>query len=155
MSLKAGNGRLSCGTLTSRNDDVSLWFEIDPTQDLNQVIQTINEDLARLKLWGDDNHTTFEKSKMEMLLVSQKHRPFKLKDVVFDGFDLPSKPCIKLVGYSIDSKLRWGDMVDRIAKKARIRLAALRRVQSFVDSHNLELIYTTFIRPITEYGSIA
>ena len=45
-------------------DDVSLWYEVNPNSDVNCVIQTINEDLAALKAWGDNNHTTFEKSKM-------------------------------------------------------------------------------------------
>ena len=38
------------------------------------------------------------------------------------------------------------------AKKARSRVAALRRLADFLDSLNLKLMYISFIRPIMEYG---
>jgi hypothetical protein len=136
-------------------DDVSLWYEVNPNSDVNRVIQTINEDLAALKAWGDNNHTTFEKSKMEMVVVSRKRSPFCTDGIKFDGFQIPCRPHIKLVGYEIDSKLTWNDMIDRLAKKGRCRVAALRRVQPFLSSDNVKLIYSTFIRSILEYGSVA
>ena len=135
-------------------DDVSLWYEIDPGSDPNDTLRKINADLARLKRWGDDNNTTFEKSKMEMVVVLQKRRPFNPDGVVFDGFKLPVKPCIKLVGYTIDSNLRWGQIIDRIAKKARSRIVALRRIQPYLTKDNVKTIYTMFIRSVMEYGSV-
>ena len=56
----------------------------------------------------------------------------------------------KVVGYTLDSKLTWGPMVDGLAKKARKRLAALVRLKSMLDGENLKTMYTMFVRSIME-----
>ena len=61
----------------------------------------------------------------------------------------------KVVGYTLDSKLTWGPMVNALAVKARKRLAALVRLKPMLDSENLKTVYTMFIRSILEYGYIA
>ena len=136
-------------------DDVSLWYEIDPNKSRDDIIADIKRDMAALKAWGDDNNTTFEKSKMEMVIVSNKRLPFDASGICFDGFDIPCRSSIKLVGYTIDSKLRWGPMVDRLAKKARARIGALRRIAHHLDSSNMKIMYSSFIRSIMEFGSVA
>ena len=60
-----------------------------------------------------------------------------------------------VVGYTLDSKLTWGNMVDSIAVKARKRMAALARLKPMLDKENMKTMYTMFIRSIMEYGSIA
>ena len=50
--------------------------------------------------------------------------------------------------------MTWGPMIDAIAKKARIRIGALYRMRSMLDSGNLKLMYIAFIRSILEYGSV-
>ena len=61
---------------------------------------------------------------------------------------------IKIVGFTFDCKLTWSGMVADKAKKARTRVAALRRMSGFLDSNNLKLMYTAFVRPVMEYGSL-
>ena len=60
----------------------------------------------------------------------------------------------KLVAYLFDSHLGFGKMVDKLARKARTRIAALRRLKPMLDSDNLKTMYTMFIRSILEYGSL-
>lgn len=61
---------------------------------------------------------------------------------------------MKLVGYTFDSRMTWGPMVDRLARKARCKLGAIRRLSKFLDPQNLKLMYTTFVRSGLEYGSV-
>ena len=61
---------------------------------------------------------------------------------------------MKLVGFVFDLKMTWGPMVDRLAKKARCKLGAIRRLRPFLDSENLKLMYTAFVRSGMEYGSV-
>lgn len=68
---------------------------------------------------------------------------------------IPLRPAIKRVGFTVDSRLRWGAMVDRLVRKARARIGALRRIGHHLDSNNMETMYTSFIRSIMEYGSVA
>ena len=59
-----------------------------------------------------------------------------------------------IVGFDYDSKLIWADMVQKQAKKARARLAALFRLKLFLDGENLKTMYTSFVRSVCEFGSI-
>ena len=115
--------------------------------------------LIRLSDWGANNLTTFEPSKMSFMVVSRKLIPFHWLTVsslgiVFEGCPVGQAMCTKVVGYQFDSKLTWGYMIDDRARKARCRVGAIRRLASFLDSSNLCLMYTAFIRPVLEYGSL-
>ena len=74
---------------------------------------------------------------------------------MFDGFALPARQSIKLVGFTIDSKFRWGPMIDRLVQKARSRIGALSRIRCFLDSTSMKMMYSMFVRSILEYGSVA
>ena len=59
------------------------------------------------------------------------------------------------VGYLFDEKMYFGPMIPEIAKKARCRVAALRRIKHLLDAENLKLLYTMFVRSTVEYGCVA
>jgi hypothetical protein len=61
---------------------------------------------------------------------------------------------VKLVGFLFDEKMTWAGMIAGIAKKARQRIGMLTRLRPLLDDQNMETMYTTFIRPVLEYGSI-
>ena len=46
-------------------------------------------------------------------------------------------------------------MIDRLAEKARSRVAALFRIRTYLSSENMKLMYISFVRSIIEYGSVA
>lgn len=110
--------------------------------------------LRYLSPWGVDNLTTFEPCKMAMMVVSCKREPFDPTGVEFEGHPVKQVSSLKVVGYTFDSKLSWPEMVDDKAKKARSRVSMLRRLSRFLNNDNLKLMYTSFIRPVMEYGSL-
>ena len=142
------------GTLVCYADDSALWYEFKPGVSRDEIIDSINSDLATLLVWGEDNKTTFEPKKTSMMLVSQKHTPFDLTGIVMDGKAVEQMTQMKLVGFIFDSKMRWGQMIDKVARKARARLAALRRLVPVLDAGNLKTMYMMFIRSCIEYGSV-
>ena len=73
---------------------------------------------------------------------------------MFEGVEIEYKPQLKLVGYIFDEKLTWAAMIDSLAKKARSRLGMLTRLRGLLDDRNMMTMYTSFIRPIMEYGSV-
>ena len=138
-------------------DDCGLWYEV--TQDNYDIITTIiNSDLERLVKWGEKNHTTFEPEKTTFTIISRKKNPFdpfaRSSGIVMEGQQVKRVEEVKLVGYLFDSKLTMGSMVNALAKKARSRVAALRRLKPMLDRDNLQLMYTMFIRSIMEYGNL-
>jgi hypothetical protein len=87
-----------------------------------------------------------------MLVVSRRRVPFDPTGVVFEGVAVQQVKSTKIVGFTFDSKCTWAEHLELKAKKARSRVAALRRLARYLDSSNLKLMYTTFIRPVLEYG---
>ena len=92
---------------------------------------------------------------MSVLVVSQKRNPYDASGITFNGEELRVLDDATLVGLKIDSKLRWGSMVDKLAVKARQRLGALSRVRHLLGSKNMCAIYTMFIRSIMEYNCVS
>ena len=74
---------------------------------------------------------------------------------MFDGEGLSIMDDTTLVGLRIDKRMRWGPMVDKLAKKARQRTRALSRVRRMLDNFNLKTVHLMFIRSIMEYNSIS
>jgi len=139
-------------------DDCGLWYAIT-SGNRDTIVSTINKDLDGLLEWGKDNKTTFEPTKTHFSLISNKtsnkfNLCFPYPRIMFDGVPVKRKPAVKLVGYLFDEKMTWSGMIDGIAKKARRRLGMLTRLRSLLDDKNMKCIYSTFIRPIMEYGSI-
>jgi hypothetical protein len=149
------------GQLFCYADDSGLWFE-STDQNRSLMIEMVNADLAELRRWGIDNKTTFEPSKNDMMVISRRQLPFDPTGIVFDerrpekigiaGIPIRQVTSLKLVGFVFDCKLTWGPMITAIAKKARMRLGALRRLRPLLNDANLKTMYIMFIRSIMEFG---
>ena len=87
-------------------------------------------------------------------MVSRKLFPIDISSLRFGGAPIKLKSSMTIVGFDYDSKLIWADMVQKQAKKARARLAALFRLKLFLDGENLKTMYTSFVRSVCEFGSI-
>ena len=138
--------------------DCGIWYQITD-DNRHSVISVINADLDSLLKWGDDNKTLFEPSKTHYTLISNKTTTrfdmcFPFPRIRFGGELVKRKPACKLVGYLFDEKLSWAGMIADITKKARMRLGMLVRIRRLLNDENMRVMYTTFIRPIMEYGSI-
>ena len=98
--------------------------------------------------------TSFEPTETQMMVVSQKRVPFDPIGVVMDGTPVELVAELKLVGFTFDSKLRLKAVVENLAKKGRVRVAALRRLTNMLDSENMKTMYLMFVRSVMEYGSV-
>ena len=139
-------------------DDCGLWYAITAAN-RHHIVDTINTDLASLLQWGEDNRTTFEPSKTHFTLISNRTSScfdlcFPFPRIVFDGALVKRKPAVKLVGYLFDEHLSWAGMIKDVAMKARRRLGMLVRLRPLLDDQNMQRMYTAFIRPVMEYGSL-
>ena len=76
---------------------------------------------------------------------------FPFPRIVFDGALLKRKSAVKRVGCLFDEHLSWAGVIQDIAKKTRRRLGMLTRLRPLLGNKNM---YTTFIRPMMEYGSV-
>ena len=139
-------------------DDCGVWYEITD-ENRDSIVERINADLRNVLVWAESNKTTFEPTKTHFTLISRRSLNkfsfcFPLPRLVFDGVPIKRKPAVKLVGYTFDEEMTWASMIGAIATKARVRLGMLNRLRPLLSDHNMEAIYTSFIRPIMEYGSM-
>ena len=138
-------------------DDCGLWYEVTD-ENKSVIVAIINNDLDNLAKWGQDNLTTFEPEKTTFTVMSRKPDPFdpfeNSAGIRIGGSPVEQVSEVKLLGFLFDSKLTFSSMIDKLARRARTRVAALRRPKPMLDSENLKLMYTMLVRSILEYGSI-
>jgi hypothetical protein len=143
------------GWLMSYADDCALVYEISlANRDL--VIQMVNQDLALLEDWGIEWKVSFEPTKTHSMVISRKG-----SDAVFDpdgirfmGAAIEPVTEMKLVGFIFDPKMTMQPMIDHVARKARVKLAAICRLKQHLDPSNLEQMYKAFVRSSIEYGNL-
>ena len=70
------------------------------------------------------------------------------------GEPIKAVPEMKLVGFIFDPKMTMQPMVDHVARKARVKLAAIHRLKQHLESDNLEQMYKAFVRSTIEYGNL-
>ena len=58
----------------------------------------------------------------------------------------------KHLGVHLSSDCTWHSHIERIKEKAWQRLNVMRRLKFILDRKSLEIIYTSYIRPVLEYG---
>ena len=58
----------------------------------------------------------------------------------------------KHLGVHLSSDCTWHSHIEHIKEKAWQRLNVMRRLKFILDRKSLETIYTSFIRPVLEYG---
>ena len=95
------------------------------------MTKIFNDDMSALKVWGDDNRTTFELDKTFCMVFSQKKRSFDVSGLVFEGSLIELVKQTKGVGYQLDSRLRRGPMVDSITKRPKVDLLDCQRFVIF------------------------
>ena len=70
--------------------------------------------------------------------LSRKKNPFnpfeRSVGIIMDGVQVERASEAKLVGSVCDEKLTFGTMIDKLARKARLRIAALRRLKPMLDT---------------------
>ena len=131
-------------------DDTSLYLTID-----NPVTaaRTLNMDLSDIDQWSKDWLVTFNALKTDSMLISRKNNPPNHPPILFQGHTLQDVAQHKHLGVTLRSDLRWTDHILDISNKSTKLINIMKSLKFTLDRKTLETIYTSFIRPILEYGS--
>ena len=138
-------------------DDSALVAVFERVEQLQQLINGLNEDMERLRVWGLKNNLTFDPKKNSYLVISRAHHDFsQIDSLQMGGFRVKYAPegDMKLVGFIFDRRLSWSTMISNLASKARQQLGALWRLCPVMDSQNRQQMYKAFVRSIMEYGGM-
>ena len=134
-------------------DDTSLYVIIDG--DPVNATKQLNDDLTQISAWADNWLVKFNTSKSKALTISLK----KNKDTIelpltFNNSVLDTVTKHKHLGIEINSNLTWKDHCKTIYENASKKLNILATLKTLNDRKTLTTMYTSFVRPGLEYGSI-
>jgi hypothetical protein len=133
-------------------DDSALLKIIKRVADRSRSVEEVNNDLEAIAKWGRKWKVKFEPKKTHAMLITRKKPGIQMP--VMDGTDIAYVSSMKLVGFTIDSKLNWKKMACAAASRGRSMLGAMYRLQSLLKPSDLKTIYTSFIRSKMEFGSV-
>ena len=84
-------------------DDLTIYIR-SLLNDLHNTIQSLNDDLARLAQWAADNDLCINAKKTQLFL-SQRLRSINLTEPTLDGQRVAYCNSVKILGFTLDSKL--------------------------------------------------
>ena len=87
------------------------------------------------------------------MLISLKNTSVA-SPVIFDTHKLDLVNTHKHLGITLNKNLTWSDHIDNIFTSANKKVALLSKLKNLIDRRTLHTMYTSFIRPSLEYGSI-
>ena len=131
-------------------DDTSLYIIVD---DPVTAAGCLNTDLKRITQWAALWLVSFNPAKTEALLASRKfdrnHPP-----IFMQNQQITEVESHKHLGIYFSIDCTWHHHIKYIVNKAWIRINIMRKLKFRLDRKSLETIYTTFIRPLLEYGDV-
>ena len=134
-------------------DDTSLYVTID--EDAVTATNQLNEDLSQISKWADTWLVKFNASKSKALTVTLKRNLANIElPLSFNNTTLETVDKHKHLGVELSTNLSWKDHVTTISENAGKKLHILAKLKNLIDRKTLTTMYTSFIRPGLEYGSI-
>ena len=132
-------------------DDTSLYIKVDNPQ---TSAETLNADLEKVSAWAKTWLVSFNPLKTESLIITRKiHKPIH-PPIFMQNQQIQEVTSHKHLGLYISNDCSWHDHITYIKDKAWGRINVMRKLKYKLDRKSLETIYTAFIRPLLEYGSV-
>ena len=130
-------------------DDTSLYIIVEHP---DLAARCINFDRHTISDWAGKWLVKYSPPKTESTVVIRKinkpnHPPLFMSDVL-----IKEVSSHKHLGVHLSSDCTWQSHIERIKEKAWQRLNVMGRLKFILDMKSLEIIYTSFIRPVLEYG---
>ena len=133
-------------------DDATLYTHGDSVDELNL---RLNEDLIYINDWCYKNRMciNFMKSKAIIFSTSQKikHQPTKSLDIKIGDDSIENVNSHKILGITVDQRLKWKIQIDNIAKKVHIGIHTLRRIRKLIPIRYRMVFANAFILPFFDY----
>jgi hypothetical protein len=128
-------------------DDLKLYSDFTLTSNALQL--TLN----KIYVWSSDWQLTINVSKCSCMRLSSSVA-HHLPNYNINGLVLSTSNTTRDLGILVDSPLSYKDHISEITAKANRRVAVLFRGFQCRDLGFLRKAFTTYIRPLVEYGSI-
>ncbi len=125
------------------------------TVDKNEIecSEQLNRDLTKLSKWAQSRQVSFNHEKSKSLYITLKSTVMP-SVLMFNNQQLESVDSHKHLGITFNTNLTWKHHIDNIYLTANRKVNIFSKLKHLLDRRTLFTMYTSFIRPTLEYGSI-
>ena len=132
-------------------DDTAIMYS---DSNIVNVESTLNEELDAINSWLKLNKLTLNASKTQCMTVGSPRKLTTVENIQLqiDQVPLEKVTVCKYLGIWMDENLSWHKHVQGLVSKISCRLALLRRLRGYLDSHTLKLLCNSLVLPHFEYS---
>ena len=128
-------------------DDTTIAVAYKPGE-----MPPLQEILTRVSEWTKVNNMKINPNKCSVLSYKFNKKPVTLPPLSIDDSQLPVVKSVSLLGAKLSDDLKWELNTKEIITKCNSKLYMLSKIKAFkLSKPDLVKIWTTFIRPVTEY----
>ena len=129
-------------------DDVTISESLKKNE-----VSVLQSDLNTIERWTVNNNMKLNGKKCKEMIVSFARSENDIPRLLIDGLPLDLVPSFKILGLTMDNKLKWQDNTEALVKKASKRLYIIRILQRCgLPPNDLLLVYFSMVRSILEYA---
>ena len=111
--------------------------------------------LNDISKWTDDNHMLLNEEKSKYIIFTRSKQEFSTR-LSLNNTPLERMKIFKLLGLWLQEDMGWDTNTREMCKKAYSRVSVLCKLKyAGISIEDLIIIYTLFIRSLTEYCSVA
>ena len=108
-------------------DDNTLIVTREHLHEVKEILET---EADRAIMWFDENHMKANPSKFQFIPFSKRETVTGIK---LGDYEIQPSEEVELLGITVDRKLSFSQHIDKIVKKAALKLNALRRKSKWLD----------------------
>lgn len=119
-------------------------------ENLEQLLDTLENELTKLKSWFDANKLTLNLSKTKFIIFGNRTIPLH-KKLMINDIEIEKVKEYKFLGVIIDDKLCWKPHIQYIKTKISKLIAILYKTNYLLNQRSLYTLYCSFIMPYITY----
>jgi hypothetical protein len=132
-------------------DDYTTWV-VGPTLELNtqKIQRTV---IPKAEAWARESGATFEAEKTGFVHFSrQLQKLLRSPPLMFSGAEINNTDRVKILGVTLDGKLRMDAHVERVTTAATAKCLALARLKG-LRPKQMRQLYRSVVIPTTDYAA--
>ncbi len=126
--------------------DNTLDHIASTTCTIETVLSALQQDTANAIKWFEENYMQANPTKFQFIFMKKyTSKEISPEFLNVNDIKIPAETEVKLLGMTIDNKLKFDKHVDKLCKSAARLLNVLYRFRGIFDIKEKEIMYNTFI----------
>ena len=114
--------------------------ELFSFRSVEYVEQSLNDEGQTISRWYGDNFLKGNYDKYNAMLINRGNNSDQFINVNIDGYTIKSTPNLKLLGVTLDDKLKFSKHVSDICKQASKKVGVLVRLRKMILAYRSQAL---------------